>query len=86
MIIWRLFIVFFFISNTFSLIKIPFKVIENKDKKSFMENLMGINILSEITIGSPSKVMDININFNHYYLYISGSSIQNHIYDETKSN
>ncbi len=47
---------------------------------------MGINILSEITIGSPSKVMDININFNHYYLYISGSSIQNHIYDETKSN
>ena len=52
MIIWRLFIVIFFISNTFSLIKIPFKVIENKDKKSFMENLMGINILSEITIGS----------------------------------
>ena len=47
---------------------------------------MGINILSEITIGSPSKVMDISINFNHYYLYISGSSIQNHIYDETKSN
>ena len=86
MFIWRLFIVIFFISNTFSLIKIPFKVIENKDKKSFMENLMGINILSEITIGSPSKVMDISINFNHYYLYISGSSIQNHIYDETKSN
>ena len=83
--IWRFFIVIFFIDNTFSIIKIPFKVIENKNKNSFMENLMELNILSKITIGSPSKEMDININFSHYNLYMSGNSIPNHLYNEKES-
>ena len=83
--IWRFFIVIFFIDNTFSIIKIPFKVIENKNKNSFMENLMELNILSKITIGSPAKEMDININFSHYNLYMSGNSIPNHLYNEKES-
>ena len=79
----RFFIVISCVINIFSkIIQIPFKVIENNNKKSFIENLMTINILSEIKIGDPlQQEMDIHINFNHYYLYFSNKSI----YDEKKS-
>ena len=42
----RFFIVISCIINIFSkIIQIPFKVIENNNKKSFIENLMTINII-----------------------------------------
>ena len=83
------FFFFYFLVLQYSskIIKIPFRVKEytEKEKSSFMESLMKVDIITDISIGSPSQNFETLIQFNQYNFYISGSNTSNHKYDETKS-
>ena len=83
----KFFILFIYFINCTNIIRIPFSIKENieNENKSFMENLMKCDIYTQITIGNPSKIIKTSIKFNDNNLYLSGSNVSNHIYDETKS-
>ena len=62
------FFFFYFLLLQYSskIIKIPFRVKEytEKEKSSFMESLMKVDIITDISIGSPSQNFETLIQFN----------------------
>ena len=76
----------FYISNSLSIIILPFKKQnpELKTEKDFLEIFLNSNIISDLKIGTPIKTIPIKIKLNSHYFFLYGSQL-NGLYNEKES-
>ena len=51
----------------------------------FIEDLLYSSIYTNVSIGNPEQIIEMNIKLENYQTFISGSNIENHNYNEKKS-
>ena len=76
----------FYISNSLSIIILPFKKHnpELKKEKDFLEIFLNNNIILDLKIGTPMKTIPIKISLNSHYFFLYGSEL-NGLYNEKES-